>query len=142
MPGLLRSASWPSPPGATTITKAIGQINELAHAHGPTAVNQSVRWINTKEEHASHIIKVVSEYFLTQKVKSVAPGADGHEAYLKKLADHHAVMVTAMKTKQSPTPDTAAALDLLCQEIRRRPRPHRSAEGGRLDYHQGHRSDQ
>ena len=85
---------------AATIAKAVAQISELAGTHDPKSLNQAVRWVTTKEEHACHVIEVVSEYFLTQKVKPVAPGADGCDAYLKKLADHHAVMVAAMKTKQ------------------------------------------
>ncbi|MCG8407323.1 MAG: superoxide dismutase, Ni [Phycisphaerales bacterium] len=84
----------------TTITKAIDNIRQLAGRHDPQAFNQAVRWVNTKEDHASHIISVVSEYFLTQKVKPVAPGEPGYDQYLKKLADHHAVMAAAMKTKQ------------------------------------------
>jgi len=85
---------------ATTIGKATRQINELAGSHSAQEVNQATRWINTKEDHASRIITVVSEYFLTQKVKPVAAGEDGYQAYLRKLADHHAVMSAAMKTKQ------------------------------------------
>ncbi|UCC29202.1 MAG: hypothetical protein JSU86_13480 [Phycisphaerales bacterium] len=94
----------------TTITKALKQISELAGKHDAQSLNQITRWITTKEAHASHIIEVISEYFLTQKVKPVAPGTDGYEAYLKKLADHHAVMVAAMKTKQKADPAVADAL--------------------------------
>ncbi|MFQ5415332.1 MAG: superoxide dismutase [Ni] [Phycisphaerae bacterium] len=86
---------------AATIAKATDQIGQLAGQHDAQAFNQAARWVSTKETHATHIIDVVSEYFLTQKVKTVAPGADGYDAYLKKLADHHAVMVAAMKTKQN-----------------------------------------
>ncbi len=86
---------------ATTIEKAINQILELSGSHEATAFNQATRWVQTKEHHATHIIDVVSEYFLTQKVKPVASGSAGYDVYLKKLADHHAVMVAAMKTKQN-----------------------------------------
>ena len=86
---------------ATTIEKAIDQILELAGSHEATAFNQATRWVQTKEDHASHIISVVSEYFLTQKLKPVSSGSAGYDVYLKKLADHHAVMVAAMKTKQN-----------------------------------------
>ncbi|MCP4246921.1 MAG: superoxide dismutase [bacterium] len=94
---------------ATTIGKAIAQIGELGTG-SPKALNQAVRWVTTKEQHATHIIDVVSEYFLTQKVKPVAAGAEGYDAYLKKLAAHHAVMVAAMKTKQDAAPATVEAL--------------------------------
>ena len=96
---------------ATTIAKAIAQINELAGKHDPKSLNQIVRWVTTKEQHASHVIEVVSEYFLTQRVKPVAPGADGYDAYLKNLADHHAVMVAAMTTKQDADPTTVEQLN-------------------------------
>lgn len=86
---------------AATIAKSAAKIAELSAKHDARAFNQAARWVATKEEHASHIISVVSEYFLTQKVKPVAAGASGYDAYLKKLADHHAVMVAAMKTKQN-----------------------------------------
>lgn len=95
---------------ATTIAKAIKLINELAGKHDAQSLNQITRWITTKEHHASHVIQVVSEYFLTQKVKPVTPGADGYDSYLKRLADHHAVMVAAMKTKQKADPGVAKAL--------------------------------
>lgn len=95
---------------ATTIAKAITQINELSGKHEAQAFNQATRWVATKEHHASHVIQVVSEYFLTQKVKAVAPGAQDYDAYLEKLADHHAVMVAAMKTKQKADPAAADAL--------------------------------
>ncbi len=86
---------------ADTIGKAMTKMADLAGGHDAQALNQGARWVATKETHASHVIQVVSEYFLTQKVKPVAAGADGYDGYLKKLADHHAVMVAAMKAKQN-----------------------------------------
>ena len=52
---------------AATIRKAMVQSTEL-HAASSSAqnINQIVRWVNTKEEHASKIIKLVSEYCLCQ----------------------------------------------------------------------------
>ena len=96
---------------ATTIAKAIDHINKLAGSHDANAFNQASRWVTTKEQHASNVITVVAEYFLTQKVKVKAPGADGYDAYLKSLADHHAVMTAAMKTKQSADPATVTTLN-------------------------------
>jgi len=93
-----------------TISKAIANIEKLAEAGDATSTNQLIRWTNTKEAHASHIIEVVSEYFLTQKLKPVAEGQDGYEKYVWALQNHHAVLRAAMKTKQ--TVDSAAASDL------------------------------
>ena len=96
---------------ATTIAKAIAGVQELAGKSTAQDLNQATRWIQTKEMHASHIITTVSEYFLTQKIKAVAAGADGYDEYVSKVAACHGVMVAAMKTKQECSPATAAALD-------------------------------
>jgi nickel superoxide dismutase len=93
-----------------TIEKAITSIQELAGKADAQSANQLTRWINVKEQHASHIITTVSEYFLTQKVKPVAQGDAGYDDYLSHLADHHAVMVAAMKTKQQVDPTAVTAL--------------------------------
>lgn len=95
---------------AQTIAKAITQINELAAKHDNLAINQAVRWIDTKEQHASMIIETISTYFLTQKIKPVAEGGEGYDDYLKKLAAHHAVMRAAMVCKQTVDPASAEAL--------------------------------
>ena len=102
---------------ATTIAKAIANINDLAGKHDANAFNQAARWVSTKEAHASHVITTVAEYFLTQKLKPVSPGSDGYNAYLAKLADHHAVMVAAMKTKQSADPATVVTLNKAIEKL-------------------------
>ncbi len=89
---------------ATTIAKAMDEMAKLMDDHTVQNVNQAVRWVNTKEEHASRIIETVSVYFLTQKVKEVAPSDAGYQDYLKLLADHHLVMRAAMLTKQTTDP--------------------------------------
>ncbi len=100
-----------------TITKAIGNINKLSGKTDATSVNQAVRWVQTKEVHASHIITVVSEYFLTQKVKVKAKDAAGYTKYLESLARHHAVMVAAMKTKQDSSLESSKALGDAVHEL-------------------------
>lgn len=95
---------------AVTIAKAIGKIQELAAKTDATSVNQRTRWVMTKETHASNIISIVSEYFLTQKVKPVAADAKGYSDYLSALAVHHMVLTAAMKTKQDPSEEMAKKL--------------------------------
>jgi ubiquitin len=92
---------------AATIRKAMVQINEL-HAAGmnPQSLNQMTRWINTKEEHACKIIAKVSEYCLCQRCKTDGSVFKTEQDYVDALKAHHAVMVAAMKCKQ--TVDTAA----------------------------------
>ena len=96
---------------AVTIGKAVAGLAELAGKADAQSWNQAIRWTTTKEDHASHIISVVSEYFLTQKLKPVAAGAEGYQAYLESLADHHAVMRAAMKAKQTASTEAVAELD-------------------------------
>lgn len=83
----------------TTIEKAIKEISQLASKRDPQSSNQLVRWIVTKEQHADKIIHIIADYFLTQKIKPAT--GKGRAAYLDQLARHHAVMVGAMKCKQS-----------------------------------------
>jgi nickel superoxide dismutase len=93
-----------------TIEKAMVQMQDLAGKGDAQSANQLTRWIITKENHASNIITTVAEYFLTQKVKPVAADDEGYAAYLAKLADHHSVMVAAMKAKQNSDPAIVAKL--------------------------------
>lgn len=91
-----------------TIAKGIGKIREMAGSSDPQSVNQTVRWINTKEAHATNIQHTISQYFMTQRIKA------DKEGYAKKLAAAHAVMVAAMKCKQSAE---AAPAEVLKEKI-------------------------
>jgi nickel superoxide dismutase len=95
---------------AATIEKAMTKMQDLAGKSDVQSANQFTRWIVAKENHASNIITTVAEYFLTQKVKPVAADDEGYSAYLAKLADHHLVMVAAMKAKQNSDPALVAKL--------------------------------
>ena len=58
-----------------TIAKAMKSINAL-EAEGDKGMNQMVRWINTKEEHANKIQHITSQYFMTQRIKIQEAGQD------------------------------------------------------------------
>ena len=89
-----------------TVSKAQISLGELiAESPDAQAVNQMVRWTTTKEEHAQRIQQTMLDYFLAQRIK-----ADG-ERYEEKLKTAHAVIVAAMKAKQSADPSTAKALE-------------------------------
>jgi nickel superoxide dismutase len=111
----------------TTIAKAIGQINELVaemnEGATPVGVNQVVRWVNTKETHATNTQHIIAQYFMTQRIK---PDAEG---YAKKLAAAHAVMQAAMKCKQNADPKTADALKAAIHNF------YRAYEGKELALH-------
>ena len=79
---------------------------EMQEGPNPLAVNQVVRWVNTKESHATNTQHIIAQYFMTQRIK---PG-DDVKAYVKKLTAAHAVMVAAMKCKQTADPAAAATL--------------------------------
>ena len=100
-----------------TIGKAVGQINALAGQHGAQAVNQAGRWVATKDAHATNIQDTIGQYFLCQRVKAVPAGSGGYDEYVKKLVEHHRVMVAAMKTKQTVDParveDLRAAIEAI-----------------------------
>jgi len=89
-----------------TISKAQLQMKDLATGDIDTqSVNQMVRWTTAKEEHATKIQKTIADYFMAQRIKP-----DDAE-YGKKLMAAHAVMVAAMKCKQSADAKTAEVLE-------------------------------
>ncbi len=97
-----------------TIKKACLKYSELhasSGAGGPSALdlNQMIRWINTKEEHAKKIITIVAEYCLCQRVKKEVFVKDCD--YTEALQAHHAVMQCAMKCKQNIDEETVAKLE-------------------------------
>ena len=82
-----------------------------------TSLNQATRWVITKDETATNIQRVVSDYFLTQRVKAVQAGDEGHAAYLDQLAKMHAILVAAMKCKQTVSLESVDALDSAIEAI-------------------------
>jgi nickel superoxide dismutase len=78
---------------AATVEKSVNLISELSGKTDTQSQNQLVRWVMNKEKHAQNIISTVSDYFLTQRVKS------NQEDYAERLIKHHAVIVAAMKAK-------------------------------------------
>ena len=87
-----------------TVDKAVTEMAKLAKDKKPQSVNQMVRWVMNKEKHAQNIIDTISDYFLTQRVKP------SEKDYQKRLAEHHAVIVAAMKAKQSADEGSVKAL--------------------------------
>ncbi len=110
---------------ATTIAKAVTELKSLASKSDALSQNQFTRWVMTKEDHASNIISVVSEYFLTQKVKPKSKTDAEYADYLSSLAKHHAVMVAAMKTKQTVDQANVDALNAAIAELEKGYRVHK-----------------
>lgn len=85
----------------TTIEKAMKEIANLS-GQQPTNFNQIVRWVTNKEKHAEDIQHIISQYFLTQRVKLVEKGDDkAHKICMGHLSLCHEILVYAMKTKQT-----------------------------------------
>lgn len=89
---------------SATILKSARLIAELSGKTDPQSQNQLVRWVMNKEKHAQNVISTISDYFLTQRVKTTQTD------YLERLKKHHAVIVAAMMAKQNA--DERFALDL------------------------------
>ena len=80
---------------AATVEKSIKLIAELSGKSDAQSQNQLIRWVMNKEKHAQNIISTISDYFLTQRVKSK------QEDYAERLIKHHTVIVASMKAKQN-----------------------------------------
>ncbi len=72
----------------TTIEKSMKQILKLE-------TNQLIRWVMNKENHANEFQEIVTQYFMTQRIKVDT------ENYAKKLIVLHKMLVYAMKCKQT-----------------------------------------
>lgn len=85
----------------STIEKSMKMIGELSEQANPN-YNQLVRWVMNKEEHATKIQDIVSQYFLHQRVKITNPSNKEHyNKYIKQLAALHEISVYSVKAKQS-----------------------------------------
>ena len=79
----------------STIEKAMGMINSLSEKSDPQSFNQLNRWIVSKEEHAQNVQDIISEYFLTQRIKQSSKN------YENELITLHQLLVSVMKCKQN-----------------------------------------
>jgi nickel superoxide dismutase len=77
-----------------TIEKSMNEIMQL-EKDGLQNANQLIRWIINKEDHANEIQEIVSQYFMTQRIKPDA------KDYNKKLGLLHEMLIYSMKCKQT-----------------------------------------
>jgi len=78
----------------TTIEKSMIQIMKLEKEKDHHS-NQLVRWIMNKEHHADKLQEIVTQYFMTQRIK---PDTQNYE---KKLGLLHQMLIYSMKCKQT-----------------------------------------
>jgi nickel superoxide dismutase len=79
----------------------------VALSKDPKDHNQITRWVMNKEAHCDEFQHIVTQYFMTQRVKPLTPEADQatKTKYVTQLTLLHEMLVYAMKAKQ--TTDTA-----------------------------------
>ncbi len=101
-----------------TIDKSMKMIEELSNQSKPN-YNQLVRWVVNKEEHAEKIQKIVSQYFLHQrvKIKKKSDGQQAYQKYITQLQLLHQISVYAMKAKQSTNRDLVDTLKAKVHEF-------------------------
>ena len=86
----------------TTIEKAMNQIDQLTNDESSAQnMNQLIRWINTKEEHATFIQSIIADYFLAQRIKHKKNNEPGRQQYVDQTLLLQQIIVAAMKSKQS-----------------------------------------
>ena len=62
------------------------------------------RWVANKETHCEEIQHVVTQYFMTQRVKPVDAGEEARKKYRNQVELLHRLLVQAMKAKQTTDP--------------------------------------
>ena len=102
----------------TTIEKSMTQIAELAGQSDAQSANQLARWVANKEEHANRIQHVVTQYFMTQRLKEVEEGDEGRTAYTEKLVLLHKMLRGAMKCKQTVDVEEVEKMRALLHEFK------------------------
>ncbi len=95
----------------TTIEKSMQQILSISKEKDHNA-NQLVRWIMNKEDHANQIQEIISQYFMTQRIKPTA------NQYVEKLTILHKMLISAMKCKQTTDQTNIESLRKLTDEFK------------------------
>jgi nickel superoxide dismutase len=77
-----------------TVEKSMNKIIKLEKEEHHNS-NQLVRWIMNKEHHADKIQEIITQYFMTQRIKLSTTN------YEKKLGLLHQMLIYSMKSKQT-----------------------------------------
>jgi nickel superoxide dismutase len=94
----------------TTIEKSMQQIMTLEKKEKANS-NQLIRWVMNKEHHAGELQTIVTQYFMTQRIKPDAKNYD------KKIAALHQMLIVGMKCKQTTDLSQVAKLRQLLKEF-------------------------
>lgn len=103
----------------TTIEKSMKLITELSDQAKPN-MNQIVRWVNNKDQHADELSEIVTYYFMAQRVKLPEEGdAKAQNEYVRKLTLLHKMLVYSMKAKQTTDLSNVQELRSLLDEFQK-----------------------
>ena len=94
----------------TTIEKSMKEIINLG-AQNPINYNQLIRWVSNKEDHANEIQEIVSQYFMTQRIKPDTKN------YSQKLTLLHKMLIYSMNCKQTTDLSHITTLRSLLKEF-------------------------
>ncbi len=89
---------------AKTIEKSVNELISHAKDTDVQSQNQMVRWVMNKEKHANQIINTLTDYFLTQRIKS------SDKTYVDQLKALETIVKKAMFCKQTVDKKAVEAL--------------------------------
>ena len=85
----------------TTIEKSMKLIAKLSKNDKPN-MNQIVRWVQNKENHADDTSHIITYYFMAQRLKPADKSdAKAYDEYVNKLVLLHKMLTSSMKAKQT-----------------------------------------
>jgi nickel superoxide dismutase len=96
----------------STIEKSINQIIAIEKEEHHNS-NQLIRWVMNKEHHANELQKIVTQYFMTQRIKLDTKNYD------KRLGLLHQMLIYGMKCKQTTDLNYTSKLRSLVKEFQR-----------------------
>ncbi len=103
---------------AKTIEKSINQIIELS-GQKDKDYNQIVRWVQNKEKHADDNSRVITYYFMAQRIKPVDKAQTvEYTDYTKRITLLHRMLISNMKCRQSTELSNVRQLRELLEEFR------------------------
>lgn len=100
-----------------TVEKSMQQIKLLEKPENAN-MNQLVRWVTNKEEHANKIQEIVYQYFMNQRIKPVDKSDEkAYDAYITQITLLHRMLVESMKCKQTTDESHITALRQLVTDF-------------------------
>lgn len=93
-----------------TIEKSMKEIIDMDKNKQHNS-NQLIRWVMNKEQHADKLQEIVTQYFMTQRIKV------DDKNYDKKISILHQMLIYAMKCKQTTDLANATKLRGLVKEF-------------------------